>query len=727
TAAQFDPLAKAFVAEFRRLKRTEGVLSMGDLELVALRGIRIHPETARNFAAEWDFWLIDEFQDTSPLQNKILLELIGESAYFVVGDPQQSIYLFRGARSEVFQGQRQRIASLEGELHALTANYRSTPQIVHFFNEFFTALSPSFKPMEPKGEQRSKLEAPIVFFKANDAETEAAGIVNHVKSLLAGGAAPESICVLGRTNDVLVRLAAKLYEARVPVFVHSNSGFAERREVQDAVALLKFLANPHDNKNLIQLLRSPWYRVSDADLVSNLTGAPVSYWDQLREKQWPALTLLRALLGQSREVGLSHVFNEAIATHGLIDFSIHYDGSGRRESNIWKLAGRLKEAECEPDFNIVDFVAEYMADHAASEFSDEGDAVAALEPQRVNLMTVHRSKGLQFRHVIIPDMNRKPGTQGSVPFLVDEARQVWMLPVQIGEDSTRTHSHLGKLTLRRRRELEAEESDRVLYVAMTRAVESLFMSWSGVPKKDSWVQRMKWDLTTGRHQREHYLYEVRDRIDEVSNYVPLVQKASVPRTPYKSALEVRRTQSVTELLKSQEFGDNSLARSQARLKKSLDGVLIHELFEAMRYTRELPLEVLRTRFGERAEHIQRAIEFVRGLREVPMGELLKSGHAEWGFLLSEKGHNLPGRIDLWGESGGTAWIIDYKTGDPDRTPSAFDQLSIYSLALRRFGVKAPIKLAVIYPLSEYVSVRPAPEEQWVLERFFVAIKKGTSG
>ncbi|HEX4925077.1 MAG TPA: UvrD-helicase domain-containing protein, partial [Bdellovibrionales bacterium] len=180
TAAQFDPLAKAFVAEFRRLKRTEGVLSMGDLELVALRGIRIHPETARNFAAEWDFWLIDEFQDTSPLQNKILLELIGESAYFVVGDPQQSIYLFRGARSEVFQGQRQRIASLEGELHALTANYRSTPQIVHFFNEFFTALSPSFKPMEPKGEQRSKLEAPIVFFKANDAETEAAGIVNHV-------------------------------------------------------------------------------------------------------------------------------------------------------------------------------------------------------------------------------------------------------------------------------------------------------------------------------------------------------------------------------------------------------------------------------------------------------------------------------------------------------------------------------------------------------------------
>ncbi len=77
-------------------------LRIDDLELMSAELIEKFPITAKNFAANWDYWLVDEFQDTSPLQIKILNQLIAEKPCYYVGDPQQSIYLFRGARSEVF-------------------------------------------------------------------------------------------------------------------------------------------------------------------------------------------------------------------------------------------------------------------------------------------------------------------------------------------------------------------------------------------------------------------------------------------------------------------------------------------------------------------------------------------------------------------------------------------------------------------------------------------------
>ena len=81
-------------------------MSIDDLEFMTIKILREKPQIIKPFSEEWNYWLIDEYQDTTPLQAKILDELRGSSKEFIVGDPQQSIYLFRGARSEVFENKR---------------------------------------------------------------------------------------------------------------------------------------------------------------------------------------------------------------------------------------------------------------------------------------------------------------------------------------------------------------------------------------------------------------------------------------------------------------------------------------------------------------------------------------------------------------------------------------------------------------------------------------------
>ena len=90
----FQQLAKQFIELFENTKKNEGLMSIHDLELTTLNILRTKPHVAKTFSQQWDYWLIDEYQDTTPLQVEILDGLRGTSKEFVVGDPQQSIYLF---------------------------------------------------------------------------------------------------------------------------------------------------------------------------------------------------------------------------------------------------------------------------------------------------------------------------------------------------------------------------------------------------------------------------------------------------------------------------------------------------------------------------------------------------------------------------------------------------------------------------------------------------------
>src|SRR6185295_8752686 len=138
--------------------------------------------------------------------------------------------------------------------------------------------------------------------------------------------------------------------------------------------------------------------------------------------------------------------------------------------------------------------------------------VAAVEPNRINLMTVHASKGLEFKHVILPRMHDRARVTSSEELTFHESKDRWAIRVPYGDDQAMTGTLAETVWLERFRELELEEHARVLYVAMTRAIESVFLSWTEPARDTSWAKMAEIaikDLSSGAHSKPGFTYEVK--------------------------------------------------------------------------------------------------------------------------------------------------------------------------------------------------------------------------
>ncbi len=711
-------LFEAFCEEFAQLKLQTASIEINDLELFSLKLSREFPEAAKAFSDEWDYWLIDEYQDTSPVQVELIEKLSQAKPQYVVGDPQQSIYLFRGARSEVFQNRESVILAGGGERHEKIQNYRSKPELLEFFNDFFSRLKISFSPMianwktEPP---RTKAQVAKFFIaggadEASQEDDEVLAIIEHIEGLLNENCKLEDICILARTNKNLVEISKQLSQFGILNYVHISSGFYQRREVQDALALYKFLVHPHSNLNLLILLRSPWFSVGEQFLVDHLPKAKDSYWMYLSKlkSELPGLEKLTSYLERVQQIGLGSAYLESLLDCGIFDLSHYADHSGRIESNLWKLISILKEQEQKPGFNPLDLIAQIESD-ARAEMDAEGDAVPCIEPDRINLMTIHSSKGLQFRHVIIARMNKKPKSPTEPDFLFDEDSQKWSMKIPLGAEEKWTGSIAEKAHIERTKLSELAEHARVLYVAMTRAIDSVFLSWTNPIENNSWADLMRWDLSNGEHQAENYTYQVLTAKPQPQ----ILMQSKVERLQIRppvgvssSAGERSAASSVTALLENQS---SKVSQAQEDPSQWLDhfklvshGSLTHKLMQALKYSHNVDALIDRW-FQTQKSEVHQALNFLKSLNEPPLMKLIEEGHVEMGFSYREDKQIIDGQIDLWGIVEQKVWIVDYKTGSIRYKDKAFSQLEYYAKALLKSKMIAhdqSIHLSVIYPFSE---------------------------
>ncbi len=751
----FAELKKEFDLKFSERKLQSGQIEIDDLEQITLRTLHEHPEVAQAFSADWDYWLIDEFQDTSPVQVEILNGLVGRKPVFVVGDPQQSIYLFRGARSTVFTQKEAAVLAAGGERSELMKNYRSRPELLLFFNEFFAHLSPAFAPMVPKEAPLSKVTTGVAdqtstmadiaqfFAVGEDDEQPYACLADSILKKVALGEHFDNFCVLARTNGELLAVAQYFESLNVPTHVHSSDGFYGRREVLDALSLLKFLLNPHDNKNLLRVLRSPWFRVPDQELAQALAEKPAFYWVELQKSRGEngAIKKLSVALKSKTEKGIFETLRETLFASGLIDASHTHDSTGRRESNIWKFLAFLREQERSPGFSYMAFVQNALRTVEGGHGESESDAVAALEPNRVNLMTIHKAKGLKFKHVLVPNLDRRLSTAENrkhTQFLVcDEETNQFTLALRLGEERKFIHNLAARRCFEKIAEAEREEHLRLLYVALTRAVESVTMQWQAPLDKTSWAAMLV----------NHY------KAEDVSQMTlePYQESASAtrePRAPWdskensgstQSAVESSKRISVTKLLE-EKYGVESKAISTGQLQQKIEapvfGQRLHSFFESLKYRDESFFDVETGRlisdgetylreysdkwFSKKSREFEKAVHYVLALKEPPVAQLIRDGEVEWGFQLkrpkttsateSESENTAPavqiveGQIDLWGTVDGVTWVIDYKSGSSLYKEKALDQLRLYAEAIRARGVTTEIRLAVIYALEGKVDI-----------------------
>lgn len=676
---QFSEFAKEYSQLIESRKQAGGFVTLSDLENQAHQVLKQAPFLGRIFSENYDFWLIDEFQDTSSHQLSILNHLIGDRPRFVVGDPQQSIYLFRGAESHIFEEEWNRILKKGGRNSRLEKNYRSQKDLLSLFNKMMSQSS-QFAPMTPHCETDAN-DNVACFIEAIDLQDELKGLYERALELCQENSRWDEICVLGRTHDDLFKVASYFKSRGIPTHVHSPLGYSLRREVQDAISIYKFLINPHDNLNLLQILRSPWLKVEDIHLKNWMDDSPVSLWMSICDNQnETAVMALRRAQDRLEDQGLLKTFIDLLSEIRFIEMSAVFDPSGRVEANIWKLIKKMKDLERMPGTHPLDIL---------TSLDQESDAVAATEPNCVNLMTIHGSKGLEFEHVFFPRLGRRFQTskRGAISF--SPQSDLFVFSLKDDDDQSLVCSYERDwIDLQKIR--ERHEVERWFYVALTRARKSVTLSWNHAEMAgDSWVRAFNLETFefSGLNRRKGP-FEERPELQSSHSGTNVCE-------PYMKDLKETRTlsrSSFTELSaeSSKVWSYESL---QKKFSAQAKGIHWHRLFEGIRF--------------QGVEEGLNQFPFLKNLTSPPFKEVLENGYVEWGFQCKRGQRILEGQIDLWGfDSNNRLWVIDYKTGSSRSQEKATLQVQFYLWILRQRGVNknepkpSEFCWAVIYPFEE---------------------------
>lgn len=538
---QMLELVSLAIDQYELRKAEAAVLDFDDLVLRTRDLLQQNSSVRQRVSASIDFLMVDEFQDTDPIQADIVRHLCGPrlttGKLFLVGDPQQSIYRFRRADPNVFWRLRQEIPAA-GQL-PLNRNFRSQPAILDFVNALFAdALGSIFQPLIPAVQQLSP--APSIEFLfaipadpavADKAETrrmeEATWMARRLRELLddptprirekdATGQTtlrrvqPGDIVILFRALTDIRYYEQALRDCRLEYYLVGGRAFYAQQEVFDLLNLLRFLNEPDDEISLLGVLRSPFFGLTD-DTLTSLRRSRVSLDDGLQnpppgeipEDQHSLVMRAREVLNELRQVKDRLSLTELLAR--IFDLTA-YDASlvseflGRRKlANLRKLMEMARQFDRAGGLTLADFV-ERLKGAVAEETDEELAATQAESSDVIRIMTIHQSKGLEFPVVVVADMDRSGSPPPSPVEFSTELGPLVGPPERYGRKS----ENLG-LRLHRLLEQQAESAEhlRLLYVALTRAADHLILSagMKAIDKPGSgWMKLVtsRLDLATGR-------------------------------------------------------------------------------------------------------------------------------------------------------------------------------------------------------------------------------------
>jgi ATP-dependent helicase/nuclease subunit A len=543
-------LSRCLFAQYAALKRRRGLVDMGDLERVALALLSEHELSGwvqQRLDARVRHLLIDEFQDTSPLQWHALQAWLAAYAgagggvaaprLFIVGDPKQSIYRFRRAEPRVFAAaQRFVVEALDGKVAACDHTRRCAPGVVEVINAVFggwrepgglpqwrdhttesalsdtgpalTALDSAERPPAARKKDgahervwRPSLTVPRVEAKAVLREVEAAEVAKAVAHLIEGqGVAPQDILVLARTRAVLNLAADALAVHRVPHVAPEDLLLSELAEVQDLLAMLDVLASPTQALSLARALKSPLFGAADAELLwlSQRAAAGGGWWPALLQCAGDA----EAGAALQRAAVLCAAWSQAAPTlppHDLLDRIVH-------EGDLLpRLAAVVPPERCVRALDAVRALLACALELDGGRYASPYGFVRALRSRRVaapasqaeqavRLLTIHGAKGLEARVVFLMDAEPEPTKTETATLLIDwPVESARPACVAFIASHARCPPSLQTLLGEERAARQREEAN-ALYVALTRAEERLFVSRTpphkGKQDTPSWWSRL---------------------------------------------------------------------------------------------------------------------------------------------------------------------------------------------------------------------------------------------
>ncbi len=444
-------MTKLYAAYEERLVRANA-MDFDDLLVNTYVLFHNHPDVLEKYAQNFQYILVDEYQDTNAVQQKIVSQLASRNQRVcAVGDDAQSIYAFRGANIDnmlsfenAFQG---------SKIFKLEQNYRSTQRIVEAANSLIRHNQRQIpKDVYSMGSQGDKLKLKMAYSDKEEAMIVCKDIRRQMDN---GGDEYSNFAILYRTNAQSRTFEEALRKANMPYKIYGGLSFYQRKEIKDVIAYFRLVANPNDEEALKRIINYPSRKIGQttiSKIADTATQRGVSLWEVARNPAAHGLKLPKGTLNSlSNFRHLISSFIERMPTDDA--YTLGYDiikqsgiaadlyadkepESVARQENLEEflngmqdfVEGRREDAQLSGNILLTDFLQEVslLTDLESSEDADT---------PKINLMTIHSAKGLEFPHVFIVGMEEN------------------IFPSPMSCNSTR----------------ELEEERRLLYVAITRA------------------------------------------------------------------------------------------------------------------------------------------------------------------------------------------------------------------------------------------------------------------
>ena len=426
-------------------------LDFADLILTTYETLKNKPELLRYYNNRFQHIMVDEFQDTNTLQFNLLKTLNGEKgSLYAVGDDDQSIYAWRGARSKNIQLFKNEFSNVE--MFKLEQNYRSTSKILDvayiLIKKNQNRLGKDFWTSSKKGE-------PVYLYRADSSKEECRFISEKINWFFENGYKRSDMAILYRANFLSRALEGELSARKIPYIVFGGFRFFERAEIKDVIAYLRLAANTSDNTAFERVINVPPRGIGEKtmEVIRNHSKShSISLWESIQNLEKLEITrsidsiksFIKIILEISSLIKTSDLSSLIETTIKLSTLKSHYENlkgeeSVSKQENLEELVSHAESFE-NSNHDSDDLIRDFL-DNAALE---AGEYQSKTHDDPLQIMTIHSAKGLEFPIVFLMGLE-----DGIFPNYRRDTEDDFL-----------------------------EEERRLCYVAITRAKKLLFFSFA---------------------------------------------------------------------------------------------------------------------------------------------------------------------------------------------------------------------------------------------------------
>ncbi|MCH7811761.1 MAG: UvrD-helicase domain-containing protein [Chloroflexi bacterium] len=760
--ADLLPLIARFVREDIQARGREGALTFDDLILRLQELLQTNAQAVRTLRDRYDALLIDEFQDTDSRQVEIALAFatdpesgrLEQGRLFLVGDPKQSIYRFRGADMAIYSRTRGLIEEQGGAFPTLALNRRSRQAVLEWVNTVFPnligagdqpAVQPPYQPIYP--ERDDQLAGPGVAWFGGEMPLparevrwlDARTVARQCQAVLEEGwqvrdrdgavrpARLGDIAVLIPTRSILAPLERAFAAAGIAFRVEGGSLLYRTQEIRDLINCLTAIDDPADEVAVVGALRSPAFACSDVDLARyRAAGGRFNYLARdLDGREGPVAEALRSLRDYHRvrhDTSLAALVERFAAERGLVEIGVLDQADRNSFRRVRYMVEQARAFEDNGPESLRSF-AGWMERRAGEAMLDQEGGGMDDDEDAVRVLTIHGAKGLEFPIVFLTGLGASPGSRAAT-YGVDYTTE--SIAVTIGAKTRSSRFELGPVDAVAKLEQAHTEAEaaRMLYVAATRARDHLVVSlFHSKRATRSWAHRLiaaqarehaepRPELSPlGRVQVTPFAdleVESPDGLTESSfeeGRAALLVSAQRQRYTSATALGPQKKQEATDAGEpwARGRGGTRIGRAVHAAIQSLPWDADTKLIEAFARAQAVA-EAIPDRSGEVARLVRQALQSDAAGRARAAGRALR----EVPFAVPRDETILEGFVDLVIDTEDGIEIVDWKTDDvpqaaiPERLRQYELQAGLYVV-----GIEAATKMTV--SRVTYVFVRAGAE------------------